>query len=68
MQTAEFEQQAVALNIDDGDIERGEYLVKHVFGCADSTCHKADMGGGILMDNGPRVLSKPDARQRQRGK
>lgn len=52
----EFEQSAVALDIADGDIKRGKYLSDHVFGCAESSCHGADMGGGVLMDNGAMGL------------
>ncbi|MCF6228169.1 MAG: c-type cytochrome [Planctomycetes bacterium] len=52
----EFEQSAVVLDIEDGDIDRGEYLANHVLGCADSKCHQADMGGGVLMESGAMGL------------
>lgn len=40
----------------DGDssaIKRGEYLVQNVMGCGHSDCHRADFGGGAVMDKQP---------------
>ncbi|MDC1142937.1 hypothetical protein OAU50_07580 [Planctomycetota bacterium] len=51
-----FEQTAVKLDLDDVDLDRGKYLVDHVFGCNNSDCHRADYGGGIMMDNGAMGL------------
>ena len=45
-----------AIEIPEGDsdaIERGKYLVDHVMGCAHSDCHRADMGGGAVIDEQP---------------
>ncbi|MBE7491491.1 MAG: c-type cytochrome [Planctomycetes bacterium] len=44
------------LALRDGDkdaIARGEYLVKHVMGCGHNDCHRADFGGGPVMDQQP---------------
>ncbi len=48
--------EATAVAIPEGDaaaIERGKYLVNHVMGCAHSDCHRADLGGGTLIDAQP---------------
>ncbi|MHC4841936.1 MAG: c-type cytochrome [Planctomycetota bacterium] len=51
-----FEQKAVALDLDDGDLDRGKYLVDHVMSCNNEDCHRADFGGGVMMDNGAMGL------------
>ncbi|MBK9973398.1 MAG: c-type cytochrome [Planctomycetes bacterium] len=44
------------LNLRDGDkaaIARGEYVVLNVMGCGHSECHRADFGGGPVIDAQP---------------
>jgi len=44
------------LALRDGDsdaIKRGEYLVKNVMGCGHQDCHRADFGGGPVIDAQP---------------
>ena len=51
-----YEIEVVAIDIPEGDadaIERGKYLVNHVMGCAHSDCHRADMGGGAVINEQP---------------
>lgn len=53
-QTHELE--VAAIEIPEGDedaIERGDYLVNSVMGCAHSDCHRADLGGGDVMNAFP---------------
>lgn len=54
-----FEQPVTALEIPEGSssaIERGTYLVNNLMGCSHSDCHRADLGGGVLMDEPPMGL------------
>lgn len=41
------------LDGDSGAIKRGEYLVSSVMGCGHNECHRADFGGGPVMDKQP---------------
>lgn len=43
-------------NAEDDVLARGKYLVDHVMGCGHSDCHRADFGGGAVMDNFPMGL------------
>ncbi|MCB9932544.1 MAG: c-type cytochrome [Planctomycetes bacterium] len=51
-----YEVETYAIEIPEGDdeaIARGKYLVNHVMGCNHSECHRADFGGGAVMDAQP---------------
>lgn len=55
--TFEHEVGTIEIPFDDEDaIARGDYLVNSVMGCAHSECHKADLGGGAVMDAQPMGL------------
>ena len=45
------ERTTLTVPIAQGDLARGEHLVRSVSGCAD--CHTADLGGQVIMDAGP---------------
>jgi hypothetical protein len=53
---ATFEQAVAPLPIATGDaaaISRGDYLVNNLMGCANSECHRPDLGGGAVVDAPP---------------
>ncbi|MBX3459958.1 MAG: c-type cytochrome [Planctomycetes bacterium] len=54
----EFDQPVRALEISDSKatIERGKYLVESVLGCGHSECHRADFGGGHVINEAPMGL------------
>src|SRR3712207_121572 len=45
------ERTTLSVPIAQGDLVRGEHLVRSVSGCAD--CHGEDLGGKLFMDAGP---------------
>ena len=45
------ERTTLTVPIAEGDVARGEHLVRSVSGCAD--CHTPDLGGQVIMDAGP---------------
>jgi mono/diheme cytochrome c family protein len=52
---AQVEQAVHLVEIPDSNaaVERGKYLVDHVMGCSHSDCHRADLGGGTVIDAPP---------------
>jgi len=53
-ETYEVETYALEIPEDDDDaLERGKYLVNHVMSCNHSDCHRADFGGGAVIDAQP---------------
>jgi mono/diheme cytochrome c family protein len=56
---AQIDLEAAAFVIPEGNddvLARGKYLVDHIMGCGHSDCHRADFGGGAVMDNFPMGL------------
>jgi cytochrome c553 len=54
----EIESESIPIPTDSISIARGRHLVRAIVKCAD--CHTADLGGEIVIDNGPmgRVISR----------